>query len=86
MAHHVARLFLTCAILCIICLALIDWHGARGDAQWKKVDKGTKIVFHRKKDPASHLRVAEVLELDKAERKLTVWYYIHSSSDYDVER
>ena len=50
------------------------------------MDKGTKIVFHRKQDPASHLRVAEVLELDKAERKLTVWYYIHSSSDYDVER
>ena len=63
-----------------------DPTGARSDAQWKKVDKGTKIVFHRKQDPASHLRVAEVLELDKAERKLTVWYYIHSSSDYDVER
>ena len=67
-------------------LDAVDPNGARGDAQWKKVDKGTKIVLHRKKDPASHLRVAEVLELDKAERKLTVWYYIHSSSDYDVER
>ena len=64
----------------------MDPKGARADAQWKKVDKGTKIVFHRKTDPASHLRVAEVLDLDKAERKLTVWYYIHSSSDYDVER
>ena len=67
-------------------LDAVDPTGARSDAQWKKVDKGTKIVFHRKQDPASHLRVAEVLELDKAERKLTVWYYIHSSSDYDVER
>ena len=30
MGHHVVRLFITGAILCIICLALNVWHGGLG--------------------------------------------------------
>ena len=56
------------------------------DKVWKKVDKGTKIVFHIKGDPASHLRVGEVLEYDRDEGKLSVWFYIHGKGErYDPE-
>ena len=53
--------------------------------EWDKVTKGTKIIFHIQKEPASYLRLGEVLEYDKEAGKITVWFYIHGSGNYDVE-
>ena len=56
------------------------------DKLWRKLDKGTKIVFHIKRDPASHLRVAEVLDFNADDRTVQVWFYVHAYGDYDPER
>ena len=55
------------------------------DKEWDKVTKGTKIIFHIRKEPASYLRLGEVLEYEKDAGKITVWYYIHGSGNYNVE-
>ena len=55
------------------------------DKLWGKLTKGTKIIFHIKRDPASHLRVAEVLDYDKEDGTIQVWFYIHAYGTYDPE-
>ena len=53
---------------------------------WGNMDKGTKVVFHIKTEPASYLRLGEVLEVNKEDRTVQIWFYIHNSTTYDVER
>ena len=52
---------------------------------WDKVKVGDMIVFHIKGEPASHIRLAEVLEYNPDDKFVQVWYYMHASSKYDVE-
>ena len=43
------------------------------------------MIFHVQKEPASHLRLAEVLEYDSNTGRLEVWFYIHGAGSYNVE-
>ena len=52
---------------------------------WDKVKVGDMIVFHIKGEPASHIRLAEVLEYNPDDKFVQVWYYMHASSKYNVE-
>ena len=55
---------------------------------WARLEPGTKCIFHIKGESASLLRLGEVLESDKNDRTLSVWYYIHGvyAAVYDPER
>ena len=56
------------------------------ESLWDKLEPGHKIIFHIKGEPASYLRVAEVLDYNSEQGKLQVWFYIHAYGEYDVER
>ena len=47
------------------------------DDLWDKITVGNMVAYWIKGEPAGHIRLGEVLELDEDDRQLAVWYYIH---------
>ena len=53
---------------------------AYSDKVWGRLTPGTMVLFHIKGEDPAALRVAEVLEVDKDTKSMTIWYYIHGGA------
>ena len=66
---------------------MLDVAGAH---LWGRLTPGSMVVFHIKGEPASVLRLGEVLESNKGEKTFSAWYYINKNGfkhgRYDAER